>query len=69
MQPVVLYLPYISGAADERQFQVMSDREQWFRVVMGQDEVAKLITPESCNTIPLPEAISDELTFKLSAII
>jgi hypothetical protein len=66
MQPVILYLPYLSGAADERQFRVMSDREQWFRVVMGQDEVARLITPESCSAIPLPEAITDGLSFKLN---
>jgi len=36
---------------------------------MGQDEVAKLITPEYCRVIPLPEAIADELTFKLNAAI
>jgi len=34
-------------------------------VVMGQDEVARLITTESTGTIPLPEAIADELSFKL----
>lgn len=66
VQPVVLYLPYLAGTADERQFRVMSDREQWFRVVMGQDEVARLITPESSSAIPLPEAISDGLSFQLN---
>ncbi|HEY3382623.1 MAG TPA: DEAD/DEAH box helicase [Vicinamibacterales bacterium] len=64
-QPIVVYLPYLAGTADERQYQVMSEREQWFRVVMGQYEVAKLITPESANAVPLPEAISTELTFEL----
>jgi hypothetical protein len=68
-QPVVLYLPYLEGTADERQFRVMSDREQWFRVVMGQDEVARLITPESCSAIPLPEAISEGLSFKLNTLV
>jgi len=33
--------------------------------VMGQDEVAQLITPESEGAIPLPEAISTELSFRL----
>ncbi len=69
MQAVVLYLPYMAGTADERQFRVMSDREQWFRVVMGQDEVARLITPEYCSVIPLPDAIADELTFKLNILV
>ena len=57
--------PYLVGTADERQYQVMSDREQWFRVVMGQEEVARLITPDSERTIPLLDAISSELSFKL----
>lgn len=63
--PIFVYLPYLAGAADERQFRVMSDREQWFRVVMGQNEVARLIAPDAGYAIPLPRAISDELGFKL----
>ncbi|MCR4415078.1 MAG: DEAD/DEAH box helicase [Thermoguttaceae bacterium] len=63
--PIVVYLPYLAGTADERQYRVMSDREQWFRVVMGQDEVARLITPDSSAAIRLPEAISAELSFQL----
>lgn len=64
-QPIVVSLPYLAGTADERQYRVMSDREQWFRVVMGQDEVARLITAESSSAIPLPDTISEELCFKL----
>jgi ERCC4-related helicase/predicted nucleic acid-binding protein len=63
--PIVVYLPYLSGTADERQYQVMSDREMWFRVVMGQDEVAKLITADSTKEFPLPCTVSEELSFKL----
>jgi superfamily II DNA/RNA helicase len=63
--PIVVYLPYLAGTADERQFQVMTEREQWFRIVMGQDEVAQLIPPDSNQTIPLPAVISDELSFTL----
>ncbi|HRZ55557.1 MAG TPA: C-terminal helicase domain-containing protein [Candidatus Paceibacterota bacterium] len=63
--PIVVYLPYLAGTADERQYRVMSDREQWFRVVMGQDEVARLITPESAPAVPLPAAASEELSFHL----
>ena len=64
-ESIVVYLPYLAGTADERQYRVMSDRERWFRVVMGQDAVAKLITEESETAIQLPEAISSGLTFKL----
>lgn len=36
----------------------MSEREQWFRVVMGQDEIAKLITQDSEGGMPLPVKLS-----------
>ena len=64
-QPIEVYLPYLAGTADERQYRVMSDREQWFRVVIGQDEVARLITQDTSTAIPLPTRVSDELSFKL----
>ncbi|MBE7558421.1 DEAD/DEAH box helicase [bacterium] len=64
-QPIVVYLPYLAGAADERQYRVMTDREQWFRVVMGQEEVSRLITEESESAIPLPDSLSNRLTFRL----
>jgi superfamily II DNA/RNA helicase len=63
--PIVVYLPYLAGTADERQYRVMSEREQWFRVVMGQDEVARLITPDSSGGIALPDTISEGLSFRL----
>jgi ERCC4-related helicase len=63
--PIVVYLPYLAGTADERQYQVMSDRERWFRIVMGQDEVARLITPDATCVVKLPDAVSEGLSFKL----
>lgn len=65
-QSIHVYLPYLSGAADERQYRVMSDRERWFRVVMGQSVVAELIAPESPSMIPLPTIVAEELNFDLS---
>ncbi len=64
--PIHIYLPYVSGAADERQFHVMADREQWFRIVMGQDEVARLIPSDDDRQRPkLPASFSKDLTFHL----
>lgn len=64
--PICVYLPYIAGTADERQYKVMTDREQWFRIVMGQDEVAKLIPSDADLTLPpLPDAIGRDLGFHL----
>jgi hypothetical protein len=66
LQPICVYLPYISGTADERQYKVMRERESWFRVVMGQNEVANLIRPEDDVDRPgLPAAIARDLTFRL----
>lgn len=63
--PIVVFRPYLSGTADERQYKVMSEREQWFRIVMGQEKVASLITQESTGTVALPDAVSTELSFSL----
>lgn len=65
--PIMAYLPYLAGAADERQFKVMAEREQWFQVVMGQDKVAELITPDSQIVIELPRSAAAVLSFDLSA--
>lgn len=64
-ESIAVYIPYLAGTADERQYRVMKDREQWFRIVMGQDEVARLITPESRSVVRVPDAISSNLSFKL----
>jgi hypothetical protein len=67
--PIVSYLPYIDGGADQRQFRVMRDREQWFQVVMGQDAVANLITATSVDsTPPLPKSLAAALAFDLSVV-
>jgi len=63
---IVADLPYIAGAADERQYHVMSERERWFRVVMGQGTVNALITPDSEVRAPLPGAVVEALTFDLA---
>lgn len=66
--PIASFLPYISGAADERQFRVMRDREQWFQVVMGQEAVGALVTAETADsTLPLPRSLIESLGFDLSA--
>ncbi|MBK7906933.1 MAG: hypothetical protein IPJ78_10275 [Gemmatimonadetes bacterium] len=63
---IVTDLPYIAGASDERQYHVMTERERWFRVVMGEDAVKSLITPDAELRAPLPEAVVEGLSFDLS---
>ncbi len=62
---IYVYLPYIAGMTDERQFKVMSDREQWFRVVMGQEDVAKLVAKDGPMQISLPDRVASALSFRL----
>jgi len=53
--PIPGYLPYLAGTADERQYRVMTDRESWFRIVMGQQEEVPRIIPneeERLNSQP-----------------
>jgi len=65
--PIPVYLPYLAGTADERQYRVMTDRESWFRIVMGQEEVARLITQEDGEQDKNPPAsFQKDLVFQLS---
>ncbi|MCH7727796.1 MAG: DEAD/DEAH box helicase [Planctomycetes bacterium] len=65
--PIPVYLPYLAGTADERQYRVMTDRESWFRIVMGQEEVARLITQEDGERDKKPpSSFQKDLVFQLN---
>lgn len=68
--PILVYRPYLTGASDERKFRVMTDRESWFRIVMGQEEVARLISEdtEPAKTRP-PASLQQELVFNLGSCV
>jgi len=64
--PIHVYMPYLNGAADQRQYLVMTARESWFRIVMGQDDVARLIGDDTDTPGPEPpKAFQRELVFRL----
>jgi len=64
--PIHVYLPYLAGTADERQYLVMSDREDWFKIVMGQEEVARLTSClEDPGRVRLPYEFQKSLIFCL----
>jgi superfamily II DNA or RNA helicase len=64
--PIHVYLPYLAGTADERQYLVMRDREDWFKIVMGQEEIAKLTSSlEDPGKIRLPYEFQKSLIFRL----
>ena len=37
LKPIVVFLPYIGGTQDEKQYRVVMDRGRWFQVLMGEE--------------------------------
>jgi hypothetical protein len=65
--PIHVYLPYLAGTSDERQYLVMRDREDWFKIVMGQEEVARMSSSlEETTGMRLPSEMQESLIFRLS---
>jgi hypothetical protein len=65
-----LYKPFLAATQDERQFQVVSDRERWFNIVMGAeyaDDVAS--TERQARRLRLASAVSEDLTFRLEVAL
>lgn len=63
---IYVYLPYLDGTADERQYLVMRDREDWFKIVMGQEEIERMTSSiEEPWKIPLPSELQKSLVFSL----
>ena len=65
-RPIVVYVPFIGGSADEKMFRVVQDRERWFQIVMGQKFQLDEATSEAlASRVPLPEELARELVFDL----
>lgn len=66
-RPIVVYLPFIAGSADEKMYHVVKDRERWFQVVMGQEfKLDERTTETLASRVPLPPEIAAELVFDLT---
>lgn len=65
-KPIQVYLPYISETQDEKMYKVVTERERWFNIVMGEKYKVNAITTDAyAERVPLPDEISKELMFKL----
>jgi superfamily II DNA/RNA helicase len=59
-------LPFVGGTQDEKMYRVVMDRERWFQVVMGEQfRTDEFSTEEAALRVPLPEAVTRELTLRL----
>ena len=65
--PVNVYLPFIEGAQDEKQFRVMRDRERWFNVVMGERlELDERSTDKLAERVEFPAEAAAEIAMDLA---
>ena len=65
-QSIHLYMPYIGETQDEKMYRVVSDRERWFNIVMGEKfEVDAQSTDRIAERLPLPAEVADTLRFRL----
>lgn len=65
--PVKVYLPFIEGAQDEKQFRVMRDRDRWFNVVMGERlELDEWSTDRLAERVEFPEAAATGIAMNLA---
>jgi ERCC4-related helicase len=66
-KPIEVFLPYIGGTQDEKQYRVVMDRERWFQVLMGEEyRTDESYTEKTAERITLPVAAAEALAFDLS---
>lgn len=63
---ITVYVPYLAGTHDEKQFRVVRDRQQWFDLVMGSRQTADAEAIDEEARVPLAEPIVEAMTLKLS---
>ncbi len=63
------YLPYVSETQDEKMYRVVTDRERWLNVVMGESFCLDARSLEQiAERVPLPPAAATELAFRLGVV-
>lgn len=68
-KPIQVYLPYLAATQDDTQFQVVTYRERWFGILMGEDYCADTLSTERiASRLPLPAEIVNRLRLDLRII-
>lgn len=63
---ITVYVPYIAGTHDEKQFRVVRDRQQWFDLVMGSRPDGGLKDTGEENRVPLAQPIMKAMVLDLT---
>ena len=65
-QSIHVYLPFLSATQDEKMYRVVTDRERWFSVVMGDKfDPSEQNTDKLARRVPLPESAAHQLALRL----
>jgi superfamily II DNA/RNA helicase len=65
-RPVQVDIPFVARTQDEKMDRVVTDRERWFGVLMGEEYAADARTTEALAArVPLPAAAATELAYRL----
>lgn len=63
-----VFMPFVAGTQDEKMFRVVTDRERWFQVLMGENyRTDEASTDRIAERVALPESVAAELAFRLEA--
>lgn len=66
-KPIEVFIPYVGGTQDEKQYRVVMDRERWFQVLMGEKyRTDEAYTEAAAERVELPDAVAKALAFDLS---
>ena len=61
-----VYLPFLKATQDEKMYRVVTDRERWFNIVMGNEVAMDTASTERlAERFPVPQSLIDELSFNL----
>lgn len=65
-RPIQVYLPFVAETQDEKMYRVVTDRERWFQVVMGEIYRVDVRTTDLlAERVPFPLEAALELAFDL----
>lgn len=61
-----VYMPFVAGTQDEKMYRVVTDRERWFQVLMGEEyRTDEVSTEKLAERVMFPEAAAGALAMDL----
>lgn len=67
-RPLHIWLPWLAGTQDEKQYRVVTLRERWFGIVMGEKSGPVASGSVEAESLLLPDALARQLALRLEAV-